>query len=170
MPLALSVTVSVAVLEPVAAGVKVMEMVQDEPAARVPARALQVSDPSTNSLAFVPLIAMLKAKGLLVPLLSVAVDGELGMFFCWLPKFKAPGNRLTPAGGAAPAGTRNVYAVMLPMSGLLWSPVFVDVEASPSVAYAYKVWMPVDSVGVLPLKAPEPWLMPDVHAPSQLST
>src|SRR5690349_20729998 len=56
--------------------------------------------------------------------------------------------------GAPVGATLKVYEAIAPTSGLPLAPVFVEVASWPSVAKAYRTWVPLQSRGAVPLKLP----------------
>ena len=88
-------TVSVALLLPVADGVKVIPIVHEALAANWPLNVLHVSEPivSTNS---VPVMEIEKVNTALLALTSVTVWGALVVVFACPPKFTLVGVTLAP--------------------------------------------------------------------------
>jgi hypothetical protein len=99
--LALSVTVKVALCEPLAVGVKVTLKVQLPPAATVAPQLLVCA----KSLLFVPVMVTLVTLSLALPVLhSIMVSAALVVPFAWLPNQRLVGDRLAP--GPAPVPVR----------------------------------------------------------------
>src|SRR3989442_15639482 len=115
MPLLLSVIVSEPVRLPSAVGVNVTLIVQLAPAATELPQVLVWAKSSP------PTVMLLISSAPLPELVRVTVCRTLGVPISWSPKFTLVVERVT-WGNA----TRNPYALMFPIKGLLRKPVFVD--------------------------------------------
>jgi hypothetical protein len=157
---ALSATVKVATRLPAMVGLKVMPMMQEEPAASAVPQALL----SENDAAFVPVKPMLAMESEAVPVLLRVTEVELEAPTAVLPKLMESAERLAAGAGAVPVPLTEtvcgeVYALSVIPSEAVRAPVVVGLKVTVIVQVALtatlvpQVFACVNEVGFVPEKA-----------------